>query len=699
MHRLLLCLLLWLPVSASAQNAATLVADRVALNGEEQLIASGNVEVLFEGSRLNASEILYDQASDTLQITGPIFISSADGTVLTASRATLDPRLENGILQGARIVLDQELLLVANQIDRREGRFSQLYKSSATSCRVCGTQAPLWEIRAERVVHDALERQLYFENATFRVKGVPLLWLPRMRLPDPTLERSSGILIPEQRNTSQLGFGIKVPYFITLGDHRDLTVTPYLSQESRTLELRYRQAFVNGNITVNGAISDDSLVDENRSYLFANGRFDLGDSFQLIFDLETTSDPAYLLDYDYSDKDRLDSAIQLLRVDDDTLYDARITYYQTLRDDESNASLPPLIADVTYQTSYEPAFGGLFRYGSSLDLAYRTSDVDGQTGRDVLRAGADGDWSRSWILPFGLKADAQVGARADIYFVDDDATFAEEDLRVAPRAAAALRWPLARVAQNGTTHVLEPTVSLSWADSYGGTPPNEDSLRTELDRANLFSISRYAGEDAIETGLQAAAGITWTRFGAQGVTSTLSFGRALRETSQDGFTATSGLDDLQSDWLLAAQFTAPGGFLFDARSLWDDTDGLTVADSRIAWRNDWVSLGANYIWLGKDADEDRTSTISEWTVNSAFVLSDAWTLDLSARYDVAEDRPVRTGLGLQWKNECVTVDVSASRRFTSSSTVDPTTTFGISGSIGGFSSGRAAGGIATGCGN
>ena len=132
---------------------------------------------------------------------------------------------------------------------------------------------------------------------------------------------------------------------------------------------------------------------------------------------------------------------------------------------------------------------------------------------------------------------------------------------------------------------------------------------------------------------------------------------------------------------------------------WSMTRFQASLDSRVTWRNDWVSLGANYIWLGKDLDEDRTNTISEWTVDSAFVLSDAWTLELDARYDVAEDRPVRTGLGLQWKNECVTVDVSASRRYSSSSTVDPTTTFAISGSIGGFSTGRAAGGIATGCGN
>ncbi|PJI92030.1 LPS-assembly protein [Yoonia maricola] len=698
MRVLSMLFLLLAPVVASAQGAATLVADRVELNGEDQLIASGNVEVLFDGNRLTASQITYDEPSDTLRILGPIVIQANDGTILTADSATLDPRLENGILQSARIVLDQQLQLAAYQIDQRDGRFSQLYKTTATSCRVCGTAPPLWDIRAERVVYDEQEQQIYFSNATLRVKGTPILWLPQMRLPDPDLERSTGLLVPEQRNTTQLGFGVKLPYFITLGDHRDLTITPYLSSETTTLELRYRQAFATGDITVEGAISDDTVVDGNRSYLFAEGTFYLGDSYQLIFDLETVSDKAYLVDYDYADKDRLDSAVQLLRVDDDTLYNARLTYYQTLLDDEDNASLPPIVADISYETSWEPTFGGILRYGTSFDLAYRTDDTDGDDGRDVSRIGADGSWSDSWVLPHGVLAEAQIGLRADVYVVDDDDDFADEDLRVAPTTGFTLRWPLARLGNNGTSHLLEPVVSLSWSDSYGATPPNEDSLRTELDWANLTAASRFAGEDRIETGAQAAAGLQWTRFGAGGVTSTVSFGRIIRQETQDGFTATSGLDGKNSDWLVAGQITAPGGFLIDARSLWDDDDGLTVADSRVAWQNDRVSLGANYVWLGPDADEDRTSTISEWEVDAAFDLNTTWTLEVDGRYDVAADEPISAGMGLEWQNECVTVTVSASRRFTSSSTVDATTTYGISGTIGSFDAGQTTGSTATGCG-
>ena len=56
--------------------------------------------------------------------------------------------------------------------------------------------------------------------------------------------RASGFLNPALRSSSNLGFGLKVPYFITLGPHKDLRITPYLTTKgARSVELRYRQAF------------------------------------------------------------------------------------------------------------------------------------------------------------------------------------------------------------------------------------------------------------------------------------------------------------------------------------------------------------------------------------------------------------------------------------------------------------------------
>ncbi|WP_106744139.1 LPS-assembly protein LptD [Yoonia maritima] len=692
-------ILMLFPQLALAQSAATLVADSVRVTENEELIASGNVEVLYMDTRMTAAQITYDRTSDKLSITGPIVIQADDGTILTARAGQLDPTLKNGVLQGARIVLDQQLQLAANQIDRRDGRYSQLYKTVATSCQVCGDQPPLWSIRAQRVVHDDIEQQLYFENATLRIRNVPVLWLPQMRLPDPNLERATGFLIPEQRNTSQLGTGIKIPYFVTLGNHRDVTLTPYVSAETRTLELIYRQAFRGGDLRIEGAYSDDTLEDATRSYVFAAGEFDLSDGYQLTFDIEAVSDTAYLLDYGYSDKDRLDSEIALTKVTDTTLTQTRFTYYQTLRDDESNASLPPIIADASHEARHYPDIGGTLTTGASIDSAYRYSNVNGDSGRDVSRIGAFGDWDNSWIISSGVLLNLGAGMRADLYHVLDDNSFPTSDARVMPTFRAGLRWPLAAYSSSGTSHLIEPTINLSWSESYGATVPNEDSTRSELDQGNLFDVSRFSGDDAVETGYQGAAGISYTRLGKSGVSSTLAFGRVVHDEVQTAFSKSSGLDGLQSDWLVAGQLTTDEGFLLDARALFDDSLGITVTDSRIGWKNDRISLAAAYIWQAKDAAEDRTETVSEWTLDAGFIVNDAWSIDLDGRYNVADDSPVRAGIGIGWQNECVNINVSASRRYTSSTTVEPTTTYGLSGSLTGFSAGRSKAGLAAGCRN
>ena len=691
MRHILLLLCLLLPSLSVAQGAATLIADSVTLNGEEQLIATGNVEVLYQDTRLRATQIIYDQPGDRLIINGPIVIQAADGTLLTADRASLDPQLENGMLQGARLVLNQQLQVASNQLDRRNGRYSQLYRTAASSCNVCAGQSPLWSIRAERVVHDELEGQLYFDNATFLIKDVPVLWVPRMRLPDPTVERATGLLIPEQRNTTQLGTGIKLPYFITLGDHRDITLTPYLAPETRALEIIYRQAFANGDLRIEGAVSDDSLLDQNRYYVFTEGSFRIDNSYTFSFDIEAVSDPAYLLEYGYSDKDRLDSALGLLEVTDNSLTRARLTYYQTLRDDEANSSLPPIVADVGYETRLRPGFGGTLTLGASADLVYRYNDDDGDAGRDVTRLGADSRWADKRTFGPGIVANFETGLTADAYIVQDDDRFPDRATRIVPHAAITFRWPLAMSQENGTSHLLEPIVQVATSQTLGDTPPNEDSTRNELDQGNLFAVSRFAGDDAIETGNRIAFGATWTRLGALGPQTILTFGRIHRDQPLDGFTQSSGLDTDQSDWLVAGQLRIPNGFVLDARALFDDQAEVNRAAGLLAWQNSTVSLSAAYIWQASDLEEDRPDTLSEWTFDGRFRLSDAWTVGLDGRYNVAEDRPVRGGIELTWQNECVTVDVSASRRYTSSDTVDPTTTYGLSASLSGFSAGRSRG--------
>ncbi len=686
---------LGVPAGARAQGSATLLADSVTVTADERLLAEGNVEVLYDGIRMTATAVSYDRAADRLEITGPLLIRSPDGTLLAADSATLDPQLRNGLLRGARLVLERQLQLAATRLDRVDGRYSQLRGAAATACTVCGDRAPLWDIRASRVVHDDVARQLYFENAVFRVRGLPLLWLPRLRLPDPTLRRATGLLLPDIRTNDRLGFGLKFPYFIPFGDHRDLTLRPYLSAQTRTLEARYRQAFRQGSLEINAAASDDSLVDPARAYVFVDGDFALEGGYWLAFDLQAVTDDTYLLDYGYSFADRLTSAVNLSRVRPNEMLRGRVARFDSLRETEDDRSLPPYMADLRYERRLRPATtGGVLTLSGGIETFVRTRGTPGDAGRDVTRAGAGAQWQRDWVVGPGLLAETMTLLDLDYYAISDDPEAPRDQLRAAPAAAARLRWPLIRTdAGSGITDVVEPMVSLAWSALRGGEVPNEDSTQIEFDEANLFALDRFPGEDARETGARTTLALTWTRTAASGSAAALTFGRVLRDEAVEEFTSSSGLSGLSSDWLVAGRLDLPRGFSLNARTLFDDGFDFAKTGARLDWNAARFNLGATYVWLPPDPDEGRSGAVSEWAVAGAYQVNERLRLTGDARYDIAANRPRNAGLAVAWRNECVTVDLSVARRYTSSGKVVPSTDLGLTVGLSGFSAGRSGGGV------
>lgn len=692
--RLLIALLLWfVPLAAAAQTTpppATLIADRVSVQGEDQLLAEGHVEVLYDGNRLKAPRITYDRATDQLHIDGPLTLITDADTILLADSADLDPQLTNGILRSARVVMRQQLQLAAAQMDRIEGRYSVLHKTVASSCRVCsGSAVPLWQIRAERIIHDEERQQLYFDHARFEIMGAPVLYLPRLRLPDPTLKRATGFLVPELKFSDALGTGLKVPYFVVLGEHADVTLTPYISTgRTRTLELRYRQAFRHGEIELNGALSRDTLVkDETRRYLFGSGRFDLPRDFELTFNIETVSDPAYLLDYGYSDADRLHSDIRIARTRRDEHVEAALNYFHSLRASESNRTLPSTVAEMSYQRRFVPGtLGGIGKLTFEAYGHQRRSDSN-IIGRDVSRASARADWRRDWVTQNGLVIAALGELNADYYGISDDGTYPDPITRTAPFAAVELRWPLVKGGARGVTHVLEPVLQLVWSDDDNDTVPNEDSVSVEFDEANLFSLNRFPGADVYEDGLRANLGLTWTRHAPEGWSLAVAAGRILRTEKPSQFSGGSGLNDINSDWLTAIRLSTGDNLSLTNRAVFDDTFAFTRNELRLAWDDDRLDLASSYVWQEANLVENRAIDSSELVMDADYRFRSNWTGKLNWRYDFVADRAAKAGIGLEYRNECVTMDLSLSRRFTSSTSVRPTTNFGLQVSLNGFGTG------------
>ncbi len=701
----LLGLSIWAtPISAQSgaesDQDVILIADSVFLRGNNILTAEGNVEAVRGDTRLTATAIIYDSGQDSIRIEGPIKIEQGGDTEIYASFAELDTSLQNGLLESARVVLNQQVELTASRMRRSHGRISTLDQVSATSCKTCNDgRPPLWQIRAKRVRHDQLEKQLYFDDAQFRIMDVPVFYLPRLRLPDPTLKRATGFLAPELRTRTRLATGVKVPYFIRIGDHKDLTLTPYISANTRTLEWRYRQAFRTGDITFEGAFSDDDISNfGTRAYVFGKGKFNLRNDYKLSFDLKLTSDDAYLAEYDYGPEDRLRSELALGRVNRRENTRVALTYYESLRDTENNDRLPSIILSARKQHRFFPsALGGEAWWELETHSHYRRSTVDKDAdgdgvvdGRDVSRLNAELGWRDTWLTQQGIEFGVTSHLAFDAVATAQDATNTDDSyVQFTPTLAAHLRYPLIRTTASGATQILEPIAQIGWSggDNRIGSSnviANDESTRVEFDEGNLLALSRFPSDDRRERGLVGAWGVNWSHT-ADTWNAHLTLGQVIREEENSDFSLSSGFQGTSSDYLLAGQIKTDSGLVFTGRSLIDDINGLNKAEARGGWYNDTLELNASYVWLDADADEDRNSDLSEWNLDGRYRVAKHWTGLANWRFDVASKSTAEAGIGVEYRNECVNARFAVSRRFTSSTTVRPSTDLSFTVEILGFS--------------
>ncbi|MDA5094483.1 LPS assembly protein LptD [Aliiroseovarius sp. KMU-50] len=684
---------------ATSAATATLIADRVQVLGNSAILAEGNVLIHYKGITLTAAQLRYDKQADHLTISGPIILKQGEDQIIFANEAELSGDLRNGILRSARLVLDQQLQIAAVEINRIQGRYTQLNKIVASSCQVCANNpVPLWQIRAEKLVHDEMEKQLYFHNAQLRVAGVPIVYLPRLRIPDPTLKRATGFLAPKIRTRSTFGTGILAPYFISLGDHADLTFSPFLATKTRTLEWRYRQAFRAGNLRFTGAVSDDDIrPGTTRYYVFGEGEFDLPYEFKLAFQLQDVSDPGYLLDYGYSEEDRLRSAVALTRARRDELIFAGVTRYETLRASEIPISdnLPFAQIDALYERRWVPALvGGQASFQLSAQAYFRESGED-KIGRDVTRLGASLNWRRDWLLFAGLQASVETGLNANVYWVNQDSDYDTEQSFATPSAAVTLRWPWSRISASGAVDVIEPIAQISWSDQVGARVPNEDSQFVEFDENNLFDMSRYPGFDRQEEGARANLGMRWSRFTPTGWSMTFAAGRVFRFSGENSFSNSSGLDGDSSDWFIAAQLQMGGQFAFQGRALLDDAFDVAKTESRLAYFQDDWNISAAHLWVASDLSENRTDPLHEIRLDGAYQINDFWRISAEGDFDIAASQVTKGRLELEYRNECLLVGISLSRRFTASDNINPTTDASVQVELLGF--GGAKGGRAHRC--
>lgn len=670
---------------AQSDSPVSLLADTINLDQVSGILtASGNVQVFFGDVALNASSIVYDTNREVITAQGPIALSDPAGTVILADFGELSSDLQHSLIQGAKMLLADQLQLTAAEFKRTDGRFDTLNNVVASSCQVCPDRpTPVWQIRARQVIRDDVEKQIHFRDATFEVIGVPVLFLPYMRIPDPSVRRASGFLSPIILSSEYFGDGIKLPYYLVIGEHADMTITPTLNFNGTTIiDAQFRQRYANGGFDTFGAIAiKDEFNEFGRGFLNVDGSFNVLDDVTLSFTGTTVSDSGFLRQYNYDDADRLVNELKFSRYRNRSYSSLAAAIIESLRDDEDNDKIPFVFPEYSFRGyRTDSLLGGKFGY------EFNTVGLSRVEGEDYLRIGAGADWRVPIDLPLGMRASGFVNLDANVYRVWNSLDFEDKPLiNVHPSVGADIRWPLAKSTSN-TRQILEPVLQLIYtADpSINDLVPNEDSQQAEFDETNLFDLNRFPGRDVTETGSRANIGATYSLHHNDGWSLGLAGGLVVRSEASDQFDEDTLLGGSRSDILGAISFESAPDFNVIGRFLFDENFEFKRSETQFSTSFDKWDVGGTFVYLSADSLAQASEERSEGTIDAQYRVADNWALDFDWKRDLLENRSVSAGLGVTYGNECVEIGLSLSRRYTSSNNVTPSTDINLKVQLAGF---------------
>lgn len=113
-------------------------------------------------------------------------------------------------------------------------------KGVFSSCKI-NDNCPPWSIKAEKIQHNKIKKQLIYNNALLKIYDVPVLYFPKFFHPDPSVKRQSGFLQP-RLNDFPIGSSVSAPYFHVISENKDFTFEPTIFDNNvKMFQNEYRQ--------------------------------------------------------------------------------------------------------------------------------------------------------------------------------------------------------------------------------------------------------------------------------------------------------------------------------------------------------------------------------------------------------------------------------------------------------------------------
>lgn len=704
---------------AAPQTDLLLESDELTYDFDRDVIvASGDVQVYYDGNTVQASEIIFNRRDQQLVARGNVIFLDTEGNIFRTAEMTLSEDFSQAFARALQIDMPNRTRFVAEQAERENGTVTTIENglyTVYTSPANPPEKPPLWRVRAQKIIHNEEEQIIRFEQAAFEIYGRPIAYLPFLSMPDPSVRRKSGFLIPNWVINNKLGYGVTVPYYWALSPYHDVTttVTP-LTKQGGFFDVQYRQRFEKGTLTVAGAglnqmdpdVFLTSGADQRwRGGFNTTGSFNLTGSWDVGWDLTYKTDRAFFNDYALTswggnETSRLyfEGATNrnALTVN---AYSFQISQADFTSTDFNADGFSPVgsglqrkqpivlpVADYDYVFA-DPVLGGALSLTANLTSLTRDEtdafSIDGGTtpkfrGVDgtFSRFSMQADWRRTYIDPLGQKFTPFAYMRGDVFLLaspDADVTaLASETFvgRAMPAAGVEYSYPFIATFDGGN-QILEPIAQLIVRpdEQAIGRLPNDDAQSIVFDTTTLFDYDKFSGFDRSEGGTRANIGLNYKLQLNSGHYLSGILGRSYHLAGENsyarsdilGATLDSGLASDKSDYVASLYFDTQYGVKLGTQARFDQDD-LTVnrlqAQASAIYGPVVSSLA--YAFLDAQPDVGIDEQREELLGSASLRLQENWRVFGAMRYDLENSNVVQDGFGLGYDDEGFSLSVSYS---------------------------------------
>jgi len=655
-------------------------ADSTRLEANE-VILTGNANAVQGYRHMYSDNVVIDREQESAVLNGNVTLREPN-VLLLGDRAQIFSRTGEAVVYENQFVFHREHMRGTADILRRDtDGLIHIHNGIFT---YCAPDEDDWMVVSKDMEVDLEEGLATAHHARIELEGVPVAYLPWLRLPLDD-RRRTGLLWPDFGNDSSGGLDISAPIYFNLAPNYDALYAPRFIEDrglDHQLQLRYLHPLV-GEWLAGGAYlkedkryrdqtTDDDSADRWLGVLRQNGLFE--ERWLSRIDYSKASDVNYLQDLESASitSQRSTSLLQLGSLDylgDNWLMNLRAQQFQSLANDIEKAyeELPQFISQ--YRSSGAPFRVEPILLGQYSNFGAQEDVVTGQ--RFYGEAGLDYPmmWRFGSLKPTLKYRQVSYELSDGQFSVDNGLGGAQNFTDQNPSAGA----PLVNldggliferetaIAGKGLVQTLEPRVYYLYSEREDQSDqPVFDSAELTFTYYQLFRETRFSGHDRLDDANQVSVGVTSRFIDDQTGRNLLSgsVGQIYYFEDREVYLQEEGLkNDWGSEIAGELDFTPNTKMGLRSSLVWDPyEDNMNAAFIEANYRTDFGGVfNVGYSYRRPLTVVNIEALTEEASVSGYLPLDNNWSVFAAMSYSVEDNLSVEDMIGVEYDTCCWTV--------------------------------------------